>query len=147
MEHVKETWEQDIYIANDGQRFRDKRECERHEQDREDYILLSNLPEMKMKVPFLYENGHVEETWYLISNISERDAVIRKYTKRNQYTVINGSSSGKPDDLKVGDWFARGYEYDDGERDRVGIWVLSHIYERTNKFFKELDKITVHGRV
>lgn len=147
MEHIKETWEQDVYIANDGQRFRDKNECERHEQDREDYRLLSQLSEMKLKIPFLYENGYVEKTWYLISNISERDAVIRKYTKRWQYTVINNSQSGKPTDLKVGDWFARGRIYDDGERNRVGIWVLSHIYEKMNKFVKDLDKITVKGQV
>ena len=50
MEKITEIREVDVYIANDGTRHRDERECLRYEQDRLDYKLLNGLHKMELKI-------------------------------------------------------------------------------------------------
>lgn len=148
MKHVKETWEVDIYISEDGRRFRDKQECENWEQDMIDYKILGKLHSMELDIPFLSFNylGVTEKDFYLIRNEEERDAILRKWCSQYQYVYVNWKMNATKKDLSVGDWVVRTNQLDDGEWNKVGVFTLSYIVGEFSKFVEKVNNITVEGK-
>jgi len=147
MEKITKTIETELYLSSDGRMtFRTPEECLRYEQDQVDYKLINNLISMKLKVPFMYEEGMLEETWYFIRNKDERDAVWRKWSSRFQYHYINDKSEAKSSEIKIGDWVCKRYDYDDGDKSLYGLVTLSYLLAKFSGFVSAVDKITVDGK-
>lgn len=146
MKIITQTIEQTLYVTDDGKMsFATEDQCLRYEQEKEDYKIINNLHSMKLRVPFLSEHGLTDSTFYLVRNKLERESIFRKWCGRYQYTYINGKIDGKISDIKVGDWVVRKYEYEGDERDYKGVYTLSYLVSELDKFFKEVDKITISG--
>src|SRR5689334_24419693 len=98
MQKVIETQTVEVFIANDGTRHRLESECLRYEQDRADYKTLNKLHSMKLRIPVLKDRGLVDEEFYFVRNIEERDAIYRKWTNRNQWNYVNNNMEAKAQD-------------------------------------------------
>lgn len=146
MKIITENIETTFYVTDDGKMsFMSKEQCLRYEQEQSDYKVLRGLHSMKLKVPFLFPEGLLEETWYLVRNKQERDAIFRRWCARYQYNYVNEKSDSKVSDIKVGDWVVRCYEFEDGERDHRGIFTLAYILGKFEGFIETVNKSTVSG--
>lgn len=146
MKTITRTVEETFYVTDDEKMsFRTAEQCLRYEQEEKDYNIINSLHSMPLRIPFLSEHGLIEPNFYLVRNKLERDSIFRRWCGRHQYTYVNGKIDAKPSDIKIGDWIVRKYEYDSDERDYKGVYTLSYLISEVDKFFKEVDKITLFG--
>lgn len=144
MKVVKETWKVDIYVSKDGRRFNNKSECERWEQDREDHCLLKEMRTTTINLPNVFHDL-ISSDWLFIKTKEDRDAVIRKLCNYAQWCYINGSCSGKPENIPLGDWVLLSYVDTEDGREQRGVYTLSYLVEQFKQFIDKVNEYTSQG--
>lgn len=135
-----------IFISDDGLRFKTEEECLSHEQKRRDYFILENLDEQEFRFPEFSELYLFQDTWYLIRNESERDAVYRMWCKDHQYAHVNEKHRATREDLHLGDWVSRRYVYDNDGCHFEGVFTLEYIVKVLSEFLGDVTRKTVEGK-
>ncbi|MFZ2992584.1 MAG: hypothetical protein WA061_02600 [Microgenomates group bacterium] len=144
MKKITENRDVEIWVSDDGQRFSREDDCERHEERINDYKIEQGLKSMTFIFPSILKDD-IDSKWYLVSNKEEKEYFIRKFATHFQYTYINGTFHDK-NSVKLGDWVAKMYDWQDGEREQKGIVVLSWLLKDFKDFIVKVEELTVDGR-
>lgn len=140
MEKVTKNIDVDYWVTNDGRTFSLESDAIYHERAMSDYKIKENIKTMKLDFPLFVDV--ISKEWFFVSDKNEAEYLTRKYAKHSQYIHIKGTK-----ELKLGDWVAVEYGFDDdGRKDEYGLVILAYVLQEMKKFVEKVESVTVDGQ-